>query len=392
MPLQILGANLLTPEATLPNHSLFIEHGRIASISSAPAELDAPTMNARGFTVIPGLIDIHIHGGDGADTMDATPEAIYTIARFLARHGVTSYLPTTITASAESTRKAIANLRNLPQPEDGAQHLGIHLEGPYLCHEQRGAQPEAHLRNPDPAEYADWFSDDPSMNSGQSLVRLITLAPELDGAEELIRHATANGVEIALGHTAANEATTRAAINLGVKQATHIFSGMPAFHHRLLNVLGVALTDDRLYAQTIVDGVHIHPDVVRMLTRLKSPQRLILISDSIRAAGLGDGEYDLGGEIVRVQNGITRRAYDGGLAGSTLTMDAALRNMMKFANLSLAEALPMATSVPAEAMGWSGHKGVIRVGADADLVFLDDKFNVCLTMVGGRVVYQTQEF
>lgn len=384
MFLQILGANLLTPEATLPDHSLVIEHGRIASISSAPAELDAPTLDARGFTVIPGLIDIHTHGGDGADMMDATPEAMHTIARFLARHGVTSYLPTTITASAESTRKAIANLRNLSQPEDGAQHLGVHLEGPYLCHEQRGAQPEAHLRNPDPAEYAEWFED--------QLVRLITLAPELDGADELIRRATANGVEIAIGHTAADEVTTRAALNLGAKQATHVFSGMPAFHHRLLNVLAVALTDDRLYAQAIVDGIHIHPDVVRMLTRVKSPRRLILISDSIRAAGLGDGEYDLGGETVRVQNGVTRRAYDGGLAGSTLTMDAALRNVMKFANLSLAEALPMATSVPAEAMGWSGRKGALRVGADADLVFLDDKFNVCLTMVGGRVVYQTQEF
>lgn len=384
MPLQIIGATLQTPEASLPNHNLLIENGQIAAISAHPFETDAPTLNARGFTLIPGLIDLHIHGGDGADVMDATPEAIYTIARFLARHGVTSYLPTTLTASPEATRKAIANLRNLPQSADGAQHLGVHLEGPYLCHEQRGAQPVAHLRNPDPAEYADWFSVE--------VVRLITLAPELEGAQELIRRATAAGIEIALGHTSADEATTRAAINLGVRQATHIFSGMPAFHHRLLNVLAVALTDDRLYAQAIVDGIHIHPDVARMLVRVKSPQRLILISDSIRAAGLGDGEYDLGGETVRVQNGITRRAYDGGLAGSTLTMDAALRNMMKFANLSLAEALPMATSVPAEAMGWGGRKGTIRVGADADLVFLDEKFNVCLTMVAGQVVYQSEDF
>jgi len=382
--LQILGANLLTPEATLPAHSLVIEKGRIVSISSAPGERDAPTLNARGFTVVPGLIDLHTHGGDGADVMDATPEAITTIARFLARRGVTSYLPTTMTASAESTRQAIANLRNLPQIEDGAQHLGIHLEGPYLCREQRGAQPEAHLRNPDPAEYADWFEDE--------LVRLITLAPELEGAEELIRRATAAGVEIALGHTAADEATTRHAINLGAKQATHVFSGMPTFHHRRLNVLAVALTDDRLYTQAIVDGIHLHPDVVRLLVRIKSPRRLILISDSIRATGLGEGEYDLGGEMVQVQNRVTRRAHDGGLAGSTLTLDVALRNVMQFAHLSLAEALPMATSVPAEAMGWSGRKGAIRVGADADLVFLDENLNVCLTMVGGRVVFQTEEF
>jgi N-acetylglucosamine-6-phosphate deacetylase len=384
MAIQLLNVTLQTPAATLPNHHLLVENEKIAAIAARPFETDAPRLDARGYTLIPGLIDIHTHGGDGADVMDATPEAIATIARFLARHGVTSYLPTTITASAEATRKAIANLRGLPQPKDGAQHLGIHLEGPYLCYQQRGAQPEAHLRNPDPAEYADWFGD--------GLVRLITLAPELEGAEELIRRATAAGVEVALGHTDADEATARQAINLGAKQATHVFSGMPAFHHRLLNVLAVALTDDRLYAQAIVDGIHIHPDVVRMLTRVKTPRRLILISDSIRAAGLGDGEYDLGGETVRVQNGVTRRAYDGGLAGSTLTMDAALRNVMKFSNLSLAEALPMATSVPAEAMGWSGRKGVIRVGADADLVLLDSNFNVCLTMVAGQVVYQTEDF
>ncbi len=384
MSLQFIGATLQTPEATLPNHNLLIENGKIAALSARPFETDAPSLDARGYTLIPGLIDIHTHGGDGADTMDATPEAIQTISRFLARHGVTSYLPTTITASAEATRKAIANLRNLPQPEDGAQHLGIHLEGPYLCHEQRGAQPEAHLRVPNPAEYADWFADD--------LVRLITLAPELPGAEELIRRATAAGVEIALGHTAAEAETARQAISLGARQATHIFSGMPAFHHRLLNVLTTALTDDRLYAQAIVDGIHIHPDVVRLLVRAKTPRRLILISDSIRAAGLGNGEYDLGGETVRVQNGVTRRAYDGGLAGSTLTIDAALRNVMHFANLSLAQALPMATSVPAEAMGWSGRKGSLRPGADADLALLDKNFNVCLTMVAGRIVYQTEDF
>jgi len=384
MSLQLLGATIQTPEATLPNHHLLVEGGKIAALSSRPFETEAPTLNASGYTLIPGLIDIHTHGCDGADTMDATPEAIYTIARFLARHGVTSYLPTTITASAQATRAAIANLRSLPQPTDGAQHLGIHLEGPYLCHEQRGAQPAAHLRNPDPAEYADWLSD--------SLVRLITLAPELPGAEELIRAATAAGVEIALGHTAADAEIAQNALNLGARQATHVFSGMPAFHHRLLNVLATALTDDRLYAQAIVDGIHIHPEVVRLLVRAKTPRRLILISDSIRAAGLGDGEYDLGGETVRVQNGITRRAYDGGLAGSTLTMDAALRNVMQFAHLALPEALPMATSVPAEAMGWSGRKGVIRPGADADLVLLDKNLNVCLTMVAGRIVYQTEDF
>jgi N-acetylglucosamine-6-phosphate deacetylase len=382
-PLQIVGATLLTPETALSNSAMLIENGRIVSLSHPPAP-EIPTLDAHGYTVIPGLIDLHTHGGDGADTMDATPEAIYTFARFLARHGVTSYLPTTMTASREAIHRAVENLRHLPQPPDGAHHLGIHLEGPYLSYEQRGAQPETHLRPPDLAEYEDWFVDE--------VVRLITMAPELEGGLDLIRRATSAGVEIALGHTDAGEATTREALNLGARQAAHIFSGMPGFHHRLLNVLAVALTDDRLYAQAIVDGIHIHPDVVRMLVRAKTPRRVILISDSIRAAGLGDGEYDLGGETVRVEDGITRRAYDGGLAGSILTMDAALRNVMRFAHLSLQEALPMATSVPAEAMGLSGRKGTLRVGADADLVLLDERFNVCLTMVAGRVIYQTQAF
>ncbi len=378
----LVGGTLVTPDVILPDHAITIADGRITSLTAdLPPVGDTVVIDAQGGWVIPGLIDVHVHGGDGYDTMDATPEALHGLARFLARHGVTGFLPTTMTASADAIGAAIEAYQATPSTPDGAQRLGLHLEGPYLSYEQRGAQPAEHLRNPDPSEYASWLA------SGE--VRLITLAPELEGALALIDQATAAGAAIAVGHTAADYEQTLTAFDRGARQATHIFSGMPPFSHRAPGVLGACLSDDRLVAQAIVDGVHIHPAMVRLLVRAKGVERLILISDSIRAAGLGDGTYDLGGQPVVVRDGVTRRAYDGGLAGSTLTLDAALRNVMVFAGLSLAEALPMATRVPAAALGLAGRKGVIAPGADADLVVLDSEYRVRLTLVAGRVVYRT---
>lgn len=381
---QFVGANIVTAKSRLLNHCLLVEDGKIASISPYEVSHATTRIDLRGACLVPGFIDIHVHGGDGADTMDATPEAIYTIARFLARHGVTSFYPTTITASPKATQAALDNLVHLEQCADGAEFLGTHLEGPYLCYAQRGAQPAIHLRNPDPKEYTAWLET--------GIVRLITIAPELEGAMELIQKAVQADVRLALGHTEASESITRLAINAGVNQATHIFSGMPPLHHRDLNVLSVAMTDDRVFQQVICDGIHIHPDVVRLLTRVKGIEKQILISDSIRAAGLGDGDYDLGGETVTVSNGVTRRKYDGGLAGSTLTLDQALRNVISFAKIPLQHGLAMVTSVPARAMGLEGKKGCIQIGADADLVVLDEELNVTMTMVHGDVVHDVRKY
>ncbi len=382
----LVGGTLVTPDAVLPDHAIAIADGRITSLSAAlPAATDETTViDAQGGWVIPGLIDIHVHGGDGHDTMDATPSALHGLARFLARHGVTGFLPTTMTASADAIQAALTAYQNTPSAPDGAQPLGLHLEGPYLSFEQRGAQPADHLRSPDPIEYEGWLAS--------GAVKLITLAPELEGALPMIERAVACGAEIAVGHTAADYEQTLAAFERGARQATHIFSGMPPLSHRQPGVLGACLSDDRLRAQAIVDGVHIHPAMVKLLVRAKGIERLILISDSIRAAGLGDGTYDLGGQPVVVRDGVTRRAYDGGLAGSTLTLDAALRNVMAFAGLTLAEALPMATRVPAAALGLAGRKGVIAPGADADLVVLDSNYRVRLTLIAGRVVYRTGDY
>lgn len=380
MTIYITGGTLVTPHQALPGQALVVEEGKIAAVIAADqVPAGAEIIDARGMWVIPGMMDVHVHGSDGADTMDATPEALHTMARFFAKHGVTGYFPTTMSAPAEAIKRAIENVASCPQPDDGAQHLGVHVEGPYLNTAYPGAQPPSVLRLPDPGEYRFW------LESG--VVRLITLAPEVEGAHELIREGVARGIEFAAGHTGAEYDEMQAAVGIGLRQATHTFSAMLGLHHRRPGTVGAVLTDDRIYAQLIGDGVHAHPSVVKLLARAKGSTRTILITDAMRAAGMPDGEYDLGGTMVRVQGGVARLSEDV-LAGSTAAMDAVLRNMMHFAGLSLVEALPMATSVPAEAMGLAGRKGVLAAGADADIALLDAGYQVRLTMVTGRVVYR----
>ena len=383
-PTRILIENgtVITPWQVLEGTTVVVEDGRIAEIGQAThadPHAEVQRIDATNLYVVPGFIDIHIHGAAGHDTMDATPEALHTIARFIAAHGVTSYLPTTITAPPQAILKAIDNAVRCPQPEDGAHHLGVHLEGPYLHADHRGAQPLEHLRDPDPAEYRAWLANEH--------VKLITVAPELDGALQLIAEGVSRGIEFAVGHSGASYEQVVAAANRGLRQATHTCNGMLGLHHRRPGTLGAVLTDDRIYAQVIADGVHVHPAVVKLLVRAKGVARTILITDAMRATGLDDGEYDLGGQTITVRDGVARTA-SGNLAGSTLTLDAALRNVIRWTGLSLAEALPMATAVPAEAMGLAGRKGVLTPGADADIVLLDPDLNVQLTMVTGRVVYE----
>jgi len=378
----IFGGTLLTPEQTLPDHTLVIDGPQIAGIEPQPLRgggAGEQMIDARGLWVIPGLIDVHIHGSSGHDVMEATPEALHSMARFLARHGVTAYFPTTCAASSQATWAAIENVARCPQPADGAQHLGLHLEGPYANPEHRGAQPPEQLRLPDPDEYAAWLAN--------KAVRLITIAPELPGALDLIERGASQGIKFAVGHSGASYEQMLAAADRGLQQATHTFNGMLGLHHREPGTAGAVLADERIYAQVIADGVHLHPAVVKVLIRAKGVGRTILITDGMRATGVGDGEYDLGGQAIRVEGGIARTAA-GGLAGSTLTLDAAVRNAMRFAGLSLAESVAMASAVPAEAMGLAGRKGCLAPGADADVVLLDANLHVRLTMIAGHIVYR----
>lgn len=377
--MRITGGTLITPFETLAGRDLVIEGGVIAALAPAGGAAQGETVDARGLFVAPGMIDVHVHGSDGHDTMDATPEALHGMARFFARHGVTAYYPTTMTAPPDAIHAAIENARRCSQPDDGAQHLGVHVEGPYLSPKHPGAQPASALRDPDPAEYGAWLAS--------GVVRLITAAPERPGALELIEAGLDAGVEFALGHTDATYDQVLEAASRGVRQATHTFNAMVGLRHREPGTVGGVLADDRIFAQVIADGIHVHPAVVKVLARAKGPGRTLLITDAMRAAGLPDGQYDLGGQPITVSGGVARTP-GGALAGSTATLDAVLRNMMAFAGLTLAQALPMATSAPAEAMGLAGRKGVLAPGADADVILLDAAGRVRLTMVAGRVVYR----
>jgi N-acetylglucosamine-6-phosphate deacetylase len=382
MKTAILNGIILTPDQTLRDHILLLEDGRITAILNKdgyPLSSEFSIIDAQECFVIPGLIDIHVHGGNGADTMDGSPEALTTMAVFFAQHGVTAFLPTTVTASKADILQAIENVSHFSSIPNGAQPLGIHLEGPYLHRDYRGAQPPQHLRPADPAEYRLWLRN--------PQVRLITVAPEVEGVMDLIHAGQECGVEFAVGHSQASYEQVIRAVEIGLRQITHTFNGMPPLHHRMPGVVGAALSEPRLFTQIIPDGIHVHPAVIKILVASKGIDRTIAITDAIRAAGLADGEYRLGDQTIQVVEGVAR-TKTGSLAGSTLTYDQALRNMIQFANLSLSEALPMFTRVPAQALGLEQQKGSLKPGADADLVFLDTSDRVRLTMVAGQIVYQ----
>lgn len=377
----ILNGTILDPENELTGYHILVEDGLIKAIN--PGALDNNTcdeiIDARNLKIIPGMIDIHTHGAMGMDTMDASQEALATMARFYARHGVTSFLPTTLAASKTETMAAITAVQDYQPENDGAQILGIHLEGPYLDEQYCGAQPIQFLRKPDPREYHQWFES--------GVVKLITVAPEMPGAMEMISQGAGVGIRFAVGHSQASLEQMHLAVKAGLDQATHFFNGMPSLHHRNPGIVGAVLSDDRIYAQLILDGNHVHPTVIKIAVKAKGVSKILLITDSIRAAGMNDGEYLLGSEMVEVKDGVARTSK-GGLAGSTLTMDAGLRNLVKFTGDPLSQALTTATSNPALAMGMKGKKGVLAPGADADIVLMDEEFNIHLTMVGGRTVYR----
>ena len=378
----IYGGTLLTPDETLPDHALVIEAGHIVALEPGLHPVSAGAheriLHADGLWVAPGLIDLHVHGSAGSDTMDATPAALAAMSSFFIKHGVTAYLPTTITGPGAAIQAAITNVERTPQPEDGAHHQGVHLEGPYLSPAQRGAQPEEFLRQPDPGEYGSWLDS--------SVVRLIAVAPEIPGVLALIERGVDKKICFSAGHCQANYEQMMQAVDRGLNQATHTFNAMLGLHHREPGTAGAVLADERIYAQVIVDGVHVHPAIVQVLVRAKGINRTILITDAIRAAGLVGGDYDLGGHIVHVADGIARTS-SGSLAGSTLTLDKAVRNVMQFAGVSFNQALAMASRVPAEAMGWSDRKGVLIPGADADVILFDASLNIRGSIVAGNLVY-----
>ena len=362
---------------------VLLRGGRIVAVGSSLKASAASTLDVSGGYVLPGFVDVHVHGAAGRDTMDADPAALDDMARFFARHGVTGFLATTMTAAHAPTLDAVrAVAAHGGKTPGGARILGVHLEGPYLSPEFPGAQLASDIR---PANLVE-FDELVEVGRGAGAVRMITLAPEQPDAHALIRAARRRGVTVVAGHTSASYEQFEEAVALGVSQATHTYNAMTSLHHRRPGALGAVLSDDRVDAQLIADNIHVHPAAMKILARCKGAHRTVLVTDAMRAAGLPPGEYELGGQPVFVQEGMCRLA-DGTLAGSVLTLERGLANFMAAAELSLAQAWPAAGRTPAVSIGLGGEMGRIAAGYGGDLTVVDAQGEVIATVVDGRVAY-----
>ncbi|MCL5997549.1 MAG: N-acetylglucosamine-6-phosphate deacetylase [Chloroflexi bacterium] len=353
---------------------------QVAANVEAPA--GATVIDATGQVVVPGFVDIHVHGAMGADTMDAMPEALETMSVFFARHGVTGFCPTTMTAQREQIDAALDTIKAvMARGTSGAQVLGAHIEGPYLNVKQCGAQPPALIRPANREEYCSWFD--------RGVTRLITIAPEVAGNVDLIDEALLSHIAVAIGHSDAEYATAQKCFQRGITQATHTFNGMRGLHHREPGTAGAVLANDDVVAQVIADNLHVHPAVMNIIYKCKTAAKLALITDAMEAAGLGDGLYKLGVQDITVRDG-QARISNGSLAGSTLTMDTAFGNIRAATGCSLNDAARMCSLTPATSINLGDRKGNIAPGYDADVTILDDDLHVVKTIAGGRLVYERE--
>ncbi|MDF2681595.1 MAG: N-acetylglucosamine-6-phosphate deacetylase [Brevibacillus sp.] len=335
--------------------------------------------------ITPGFIDIHMHGIDGHDTMDGTPESLQAISRALTRFGVTTFLATTMTAPYSQLETALQNIaQNNREGMPGAQVAGIHLEGPWINPRYKGAQKEENIMPPklDAVRHLYELAD--------GLIKVVTIAPEQPEALEAIAWLEERGVIVSAGHTGATFAQAADAVEAGVRHFTHCFNAMTGLHHREPGVVGAAMYHEQLSTELIADGIHVHPAVMSILYRIKTAGRLALVSDSMRAAAMGEGTYDLGGQEVHV-HGAEAKLADGTLAGSILTLNRAVGNMVTLSGVPLPEAVEMASQTPATILGLADHKGRLAAGYDADIVVLGKTFEVKNTFVAGKEVYRSEK-
>ena len=383
---------LYTPFQRLRDRVLHIKEGKIHQILSPEEIAHIPpreVIHEPESIAAPGFIDLHVHGSRGRDIMDGTLETLATVSSSLAAHGTTSFLATTLSARDSDTEVALRGFAaHHNEIVEGARPIGVHMEGPYLNPIRKGTHNASYLK---PAELHAFHR---FVQLSGNAVRKMTIAPEMDPGLEVIREALRMGVQISMGHSDATVEQAKAAADAGVNQATHTFNAMRNFHQREPGILGLVLTDNRIFAELIADGVHVHPVAVRLLWRMKGSDRTILITDGLSAVDMPDGEYPLGDKTVVVKDGACRDS-EGSLAGSTLTLERAVRNLVNWLDIPQFEALAAASATPARSMKLDQTKGIIHPGADADLVFLDQNMNVKKTMVAGRIVYnriQNAEF
>ena len=366
----------ITPKGEVPDVGILIRDGEIATVGPRSAmELPrgAEERSATAYTAIPGFVDVHIHGAGGHDVMEGDETALATITRRLAAFGTTSLLATTVTAGADETCRAAEGISRYisaqyQTTDPRAEILGIHFEGPFLSEARRGVHPAEFLQLPS-AELLQRF-----LHAANGTARILTIAPELLGAMPCIDAARSLGMVVSIGHTDATYEQTRVAVAHGAHHATHMYNAMRPFTHRDPGVIGAVLTTPEVTAELIADGIHVDEVAMKVLLQAKGAERVVLISDGLSATGMPDGKYMLGGLEVTVSGGVCRSA-EGRLAGSTLTLDRALRNIVKL-GISLAHAVRMLTLNPATLLGIEFKKGALRTGADADIVLLNDALEI----------------
>jgi N-acetylglucosamine-6-phosphate deacetylase len=383
----ITARTLFTPLERIEQPLLLMDDGSIVEVTSRAAR-EVPTnirlVDFADGILAPGFIDLHIHGGAGHDVMEAGAGALPPVERLLVSHGVSSYFPTTVTAPLDATLSSLTRLADAieaaersPQPQNGelrARPLGIHLEGPFISHKRRGVHPPENLLAPSPAAF------DRFWQAARGHIRVLTIAPELPGALEVIKLASSRGVCVSLGHSNADLDAARAGFAAGARHATHTFNAMRPLDHRDPGILGEVLTDSRLSAEIIADGIHVDPVIVQLFLKAKGPEAAVLITDATAATGMPDGRYRLGSLEVEVKDG--RCMVGDSLAGSVLTMDRAVRNVMQFAQWDLQPAVRLATLNPARVAGVKSG-GTLQAGAPADLVVLSPSGEVRKTIIRG---------
>jgi len=342
------------------------------------AKEEMTIIDARGKYISPGFIDIHIHGSGGKDTMDGTLSNLGIISETIAKSGVTGFLPTTMTMEKEKICKALDTVRlAMNENSQGAKILGVHMEGPFISEKFKGAQDKKYLAKPD-FKLVENYSD---------IIKIITLAPEEDFQFEFIKTIKEKtNIVLSMGHTNSDYETAMEAIHSGISHATHIFNAMPPFHHRFPGAVGAALNSSITF-ELIADTIHVHPAVFQILLNAKGKDKMILITDAMRAGAMDDGNWELGGQKVIVENN-SARLMDGTLAGSVLTLNKAVSNIVEFTDLEIYEAVALASLNPAKLIHMDNRKGSIKIGKDADLIIFDENFKVELTILEGKTIYR----
>lgn len=380
-----------TENQVIENGYIKIDNGKIVEIGTISKLDDLSDYQVikipDGFTIIPGMIDIHIHGANGADTMDATKESLDVMATTLPMEGTTSFLATTITADSGAIEKALSNAGeyiNFSQIEGHAEVLGIHLEGPFIHKDKAGAQPIQHILNPNLETFIRWQD----LSGGH--IKLVSLAPELPGGNEFIQYLNKQGIAASMAHSGATYDQALEAIEKGVSHVTHLFNQMTGLHHRDPGIVGAAFLNNGTMVEIIVDGIHVRQEMVKLAYSQITDERMILITDSMRAKWLENGAYDLGGQKVTVNDG-KALLDENTLAGSVLKMNDAFKNIQEFTNCDIKSAIKMASENPAKQLNMFDRKGSIAIGKDADIVVLDDQMDVFITLCKGKIAYIKQK-